>query len=127
MLTAPPNVHTQISTSDTGSEICVKFSAFPPAQLRSNEQNEKYILYFSSNTCKANQRVNILIFVILGETKQTRRTNKKQKLSISILEPDSFGYGQGHLKLKPKQKEALQRSRLLKNCRSNCRITETSA
>ena len=33
----------------------------------------------------------------------------------------------GNLKVKPKQKEALQRSRLFKNCRSNCRITETSA
>ena len=45
----------------------------------------------------------------------------------SILEGILFGRGQGNLKLKPKQKEALQRSRLFKNCRSNCRITETSA
>ena len=49
----------------------------------------------------------------------------------SILEETFLGRGQGNLKLKPKQKEALQaivfeRSRLL-NCRSNCRITETSA
>ena len=45
----------------------------------------------------------------------------------SILEEILLGRGQGNLKLKPKQKEALQRSRLFKNCRSNCRITETSA
>ena len=50
----------------------------------------------------------------------------------SILEEILLGRGQGNLKLiKPKQKEALQaivleRSRLF-NCRSNCRITETSA
>ena len=49
----------------------------------------------------------------------------------SILEEILLGRGQGNLKLKPKQKEALQaivfeRSRLL-NCRSNCRITEASA
>ena len=49
----------------------------------------------------------------------------------SILEELLLGRGQGNLKLKPKQKEALQaivfeRSRLF-NCRSNCRITETSA
>ena len=49
----------------------------------------------------------------------------------SILEEILLGRGQGNLKLEPKQKEALQaivseRSRLL-NCRSNCRITETSA
>ena len=44
----------------------------------------------------------------------------------SILEEILLGRGQGNLKLKPKQKEALQRSRLFKNCRSNCRITETS-
>ena len=49
----------------------------------------------------------------------------------SILEEILFGRGQGNLKLKPKQKEALQaivfeRSRLF-NCRSNFRITETSA
>ena len=51
----------------------------------------------------------------------------------SILEEILLGRGQGNLKLiiKPKQKEALQaivfeRSRLL-NCRSNRRITETSA
>ena len=43
----------------------------------------------------------------------------------SILEEILLGRGQGNLKLKPKQKEALQRSRLFKNCRSNCRITET--
>ena len=43
----------------------------------------------------------------------------------SILEEILLGRGQGNLKLKPKQKEAL-RSRLF-NCRSNCRITETSA
>ena len=42
----------------------------------------------------------------------------------SILEEILLGRGQGNLKLKPKQKEALQRSRLFnKNCRSNCRIT----
>ena len=45
----------------------------------------------------------------------------------SILEELLLGRGQENLKLKPKQKEALQRSRLFKNCRSNCRITETSA
>ena len=45
----------------------------------------------------------------------------------SILEEILLGRGQGNLKLKPKQKEALQRSRLFKNCWSNCRITETSA
>ena len=45
----------------------------------------------------------------------------------SILEEIHLSRGQGNLKLKPKQKEALQRSRLFKNCRSNCRITETSA
>ena len=49
----------------------------------------------------------------------------------SILEEILLGRGQGNLKLKPKQKEALQAivfemSRLF-NCRSNCRITETSA
>ena len=50
----------------------------------------------------------------------------------SILEEIFLGRGQGNLKLKPKQKEAratgdcFERSRLL-NCRSNCRITETSA
>ena len=49
----------------------------------------------------------------------------------SILQGIHLGRGQGNLKLKPKRKEALQaivfeRSRLL-NCRSNCRITETSA
>ena len=49
----------------------------------------------------------------------------------SILEEILFGRGQGNLKLKPKQKEALQaivfeRSRLF-NRRSNCRITETSS
>ena len=49
----------------------------------------------------------------------------------SILEEILLGRGQGTLKLKPKQKEALQaivfeRLRLF-NCRSNCRITETSA
>ena len=49
----------------------------------------------------------------------------------SILEEILLGRGQGNLKLKPKQKEALQatvfeRSRLF-NCRSNCRITERSA
>ena len=44
----------------------------------------------------------------------------------SILEEILLGRGQGNLKLKPKKKEA-QRSRLFKNCRSNCRITETSA
>ena len=46
----------------------------------------------------------------------------------SILVEILLGRGQGNLKLKPKQKEALQaivfeRSRLF-NCRSNCRITE---
>ena len=49
----------------------------------------------------------------------------------SILEEILLGGGQGILKLKPKQKEALQaivfeRSRLF-NCPSNCRITETNA
>ena len=49
----------------------------------------------------------------------------------SILEEILLDRGQGNLKLMPKQKEGLQaivseRSRLL-NCRSNCRITETSA
>ena len=44
-----------------------------------------------------------------------------------ILEEILLGRGQGKLKLKLKQKEALQWSRLFKNCRSNCRITETSA
>ena len=49
----------------------------------------------------------------------------------SIREEILLGRGQGNLKLKPKQKEALQaivfeRSRLF-NCRSNCRINETSA
>ena len=49
----------------------------------------------------------------------------------SILVEILLGRGQGNLKLKPKQKEALQaivfeRSRLF-HCRSNCRITETSA
>ena len=44
----------------------------------------------------------------------------------SILEEILLGRGQGNLKLKPKQKEALQRSRLSKNCQSNYRITETS-
>ena len=33
----------------------------------------------------------------------------------SILEEIRLGTGQGNLKLKPKQKEALQRSRLFKN------------
>ena len=45
----------------------------------------------------------------------------------SILEEIVLGRGQGDLKFRPIQKEALQRSRLFKNCRSNCRITETSA
>ena len=45
----------------------------------------------------------------------------------SILEEILLGRGQGNLTRKPKQKEALQRSRLFKNYRSNCRITETSA
>ena len=53
----------------------------------------------------------------------------------SILEEILLGRGQGNLKLKPKQNEALQaidfeQSRLF-NCRSNsgsnCRIFETSA
>ena len=49
----------------------------------------------------------------------------------SILEEILLGRGEGNLKRKPKQKEALQaivfeRLRLF-NCRSNCRITETSA
>ena len=49
----------------------------------------------------------------------------------NILEEILLGRGQGNLKLKPKLKEALQaivfeRSRLF-NCRSNRRITETSA
>ena len=49
----------------------------------------------------------------------------------SIREEILLGRGQGNLKLKPKQKEELQaivfeRSRLF-NCRSNCRINETSA
>ena len=41
----------------------------------------------------------------------------------SILEEILLGRGQGNLKLKSKQKKALQRSRLFKNSRSNCRIT----
>ena len=45
----------------------------------------------------------------------------------SVLEEILLARGQGNLKIKPKQKGALQRSRLFKNCRSNCRITETSA
>ena len=45
----------------------------------------------------------------------------------SILEEILLGRGQGNVKLKPKQKEALQRSRLFKICRSNFRVTETSA
>ena len=45
----------------------------------------------------------------------------------SILEEILLGRGQGNLKLKLKQKEALQWSRLFENCRNNCRITETSA
>ena len=67
----------------------------------------------------------------------------------SVLEEILLGRGQGNLKLKPKQKEALQAivfersrlfNRLLSNCaatkeqsrgsaycRSNCRITEMSA
>ena len=49
----------------------------------------------------------------------------------SIREDFLLGRGQGNLKVKPKQKEALQaivfeRSRLF-NCRRNCRINETSA
>ena len=49
----------------------------------------------------------------------------------SIREEILLGRGQGNFKFKPKQKEALQaivfeRSGLL-NCRSNCRINETSA
>ena len=49
----------------------------------------------------------------------------------NILEEILLGRGQGNLKFKPKQKEALQaivfeRSRLF-NCQNNCRITETSA
>ena len=40
----------------------------------------------------------------------------------SILEEILLGRGQGNLKLKPKQKKVLKRSRLF-----NCRITETSA
>ena len=49
----------------------------------------------------------------------------------SILEEILLGRGQGNLKVKPKQKEELraivfERSRLF-NCRSNCRINETSA
>ena len=51
--------------------------------------------------------------------------------SESILEEILLDRGRGNLKLKPKQKEALQaivfeRSRLF-NSRSNCRITETNA
>ena len=49
----------------------------------------------------------------------------------SISEEILLGRGQGNLKLNSKQKEALQaivfeRSRLF-NCRSNCRMDETSA
>ena len=49
----------------------------------------------------------------------------------STLEEILLGRGQGNLKLKPKQKEALraivfEQSRLF-NCRSNCRINETRA
>ena len=42
----------------------------------------------------------------------------------SILEEIILGRGQGNLKLKPKQKEALQ---AIVFERSNCRIFETSA
>ena len=45
----------------------------------------------------------------------------------SILQEIFLGREQGNLKLKPKQKEALQATVFLFNCRSNCRITETSA
>ena len=49
----------------------------------------------------------------------------------SILEEVLLDRGQGNLKLKPKKKEALQaivfERSILFNCRSNCRITETSA
>ena len=45
----------------------------------------------------------------------------------SSLEEILLGRGQVNLKHRPKQKEVLQRSRLFKNCRSYCRITEASA
>ena len=45
----------------------------------------------------------------------------------SVLEEILLSRGQGNLKLRPKQKEGPQRSRLFKNCRSNWRIAETSA
>ena len=49
----------------------------------------------------------------------------------SIREEILLGRGQGNLKLRPKQKEALQEivfeRSILFNCRSNCRINETSA
>ena len=45
----------------------------------------------------------------------------------SILQEIFLGREQGNLKLKPKTKEALQATVFLFNCRSNCRITETSA
>ena len=66
---------------------------------------------------------------------QNRASKRKALLAgwdfESILEEILLDRGQGNLKLKPKQKEALQaivfeRSRLF-NCRSNCRITETNA
>ena len=37
----------------------------------------------------------------------------------SILEEILLGRGQGNLELRPKQKEALQRSRLFKNCQNH--------
>ena len=47
----------------------------------------------------------------------------------SIREEILLGRGQGNLKIKPKQKEALQAIvfKCCFNCRSNCRINETSA
>ena len=68
-------------------------------------------------------RMFVLSVVILGDFAEQTWISK-------ILEEIVLGRGQGNLKLKPKQNEALQaivfeQSRLF-NCRSNCRITETS-
>ena len=66
----------------------------------------------------------VLSVVILGDFAEQTWISR---VFVEIL----LGRGQGNLKLKPKQKEALQaivfeRSRLF-NCRSKCRINETSA
>ena len=66
----------------------------------------------------------VLSVVILGDFAEQTWISR---VFVEIL----LGRGQGNLKLKPKQKEALQaivfeRSRLF-NCRNKCRINETSA